>query len=134
MGGFLARTFLSLRETTLNDSVSFKEIKSVVSEAAHRRPDKSSDKSPDKSPDKSELGQLDVSERNETVVGQLGHRQHGPIAKCNLVNRAHYLDGARAAAEWRDGARSFSGNGEYSALPDLRAFFIVQWPCIAAVA
>ena len=114
MGGFLARTFLSLGETNLNDSVSFKEIKSVVSEAAHRRPDKS------------ELRQLDVSERNEAVVGQLGHRQHGPIAKCNLVNRAHYLDGARAAAEWRDGARSFSGTGEYSALPDLRAFFIVQ--------
>ncbi len=50
--------------------------------------------------------------------------------------RGHYLDGARAAVEWRDEARSFSfsGRGEYSALPDLRAFFIVQWPCMAAVA
>jgi hypothetical protein len=33
MDGLLARAFLSLRETTLNDSVSFKEIKSVVPEA-----------------------------------------------------------------------------------------------------
>ena len=49
-------------------------------------------------------------------------------------NRAHYLDGARVAVEWREEARSFSGRGEYSASPDLRAFFMAQWPCMADVA